>query len=134
MLQLLSLVILIGSVPNENNSINVLSYGINQIRMNSSIHAEFNALQKLNPLRIKKKLCKINLLVIRLSPKNKLQQSKPCSNCINLMNSYPMKIGYKIQNVFYSDENGCIVKTNLKNLKNVHVSKFHKKINTIDWT
>lgn len=82
------------------------------------IHAEHDALRKLPPLKRKKRLENINILVIRLSTKNKLQSSKPCASCINVMKTLPYKLGYKIQNVYYSDNTGNIIKTSLYNLVN----------------
>ena len=83
----------------------VLSFGINQMGDTSGnepgIHAECDAISKLIPLRKKKHLEIINLLVIRISPKNKIQPSKPCSNCIETMIKLPPKKGYKIQNIYY---------------------------------
>ncbi len=92
------------------------------------IHAEYDAITKLIPLRRRKRLETVNLLVIRLSGKNKLQSSKPCSNCIDIMKILPEKKGYKIQHIYYSDCDGNIVKTSLNNLDNEekHFSKFYK--------
>lgn len=111
----------------------ILSFGFNQMGdnfgKNPGIHAEHNALIKLLPLRNKKRLENINILVIRLSSKNKLQSSKPCINCIQMMKTLPSKKGYKINSIYYSDENGNIVKTNLKNLdlEEKHYSKFFRR-------
>ena len=96
------------------------------------IHAEHDAIRKLIPLKRNKKLVNINMLVIRLSGKNKLQSSKPCINCINTMKILPEKLGYKIQNVYYSNENEEIIKTSLKSLENEdkHYTRFYRnKIN-----
>ena len=92
------------------------------------IHAEHNALTKLKPLKIKKNLEPISILVIRVSKTNKIQSSKPCNNCIKKMESIPDKKGYKIQNIYYSDNDGNIVKTTLNKLKNEeqHYSKFYR--------
>ena len=117
----------------------ILSFGVNQmgdINGNTpGIHAEEDALSKLMPLKYKKRLEPINLLVIRLSSKNKLQSSKPCSNCIKLLSIIPKKKGYKIDNIYYSDENGDIIKTNLQTLENSeqHYSKYYrnKQLETI---
>ncbi len=99
---------------------NILSYGVNKMGDSEGryrgIHAEHDAINKLVPLRKKKKLQSVNLLVIRLSGKNKLQSSKPCVNCIEMMKTLPVKKGYKIQNVYYSDCDGNIVKTTLRKL------------------
>lgn len=92
------------------------------------IHAEHDAIRKLLPLKRKKRLENINLLVIRLSGKNKLQSSKPCVNCINMMKTFPQKLGYKIQDVYYSNENGDIIKSSLKNLEMAepHYSRYYR--------
>ena len=92
------------------------------------IHAEHNALTKLKPLKIKKKLEPINILVIRLSKTNKIQSSKPCINCIQVMDFLPEKKGYKLQNIYYSESSGNIIKTTLNNLKmeEPHYSKYSK--------
>ena len=110
----------------------ILSFGVNQLGdINGNtpgIHAEEDALSKLMPLKYKKRLEPINILVIRLSPKNKLQISKPCSNCIKLLSIIPKKKGYKIENIYYSDADGNIIKTNLQTLENEekHYSKYYR--------
>jgi hypothetical protein len=113
--------------------VRILSYGVNQMGdsqgFHPGIHAEHDAIRKLVPIKKKKRLENINILVIRLSGKNKLQSSKPCIYCIKTMQTLPIKLGYKIQNVYYSDNNGNIIKTNLKNLENgeKHYSKYYKR-------
>jgi hypothetical protein len=112
--------------------VNILSYGINRYKdydgKQPSIHAECDAIAKLIPLKRKKKLECIDLLVIRLSRINNLQMSKPCINCVQTMKIYPISKGYKINNIYYSDNNGNIIKTNLKSLENSeqHLSKFYR--------
>jgi len=112
----------------------ILSYGVNKMGdsygIEPGVHAEHDAIKKLLPLKKKKKLENINILVIRLSSKNKLQSSKPCVNCINIMKTLPEKLGYKIQHIYYSDNTGNIIKTNLRNLDNEekHYSKYYKNI------
>ena len=111
----------------------VLSFGTNMMGDSNGndpgIHAEHNALIKLKPLKIKKQLEPINLLVIRLSKTNKIQSSKPCSNCIKIIDFIPEKKGYKIKNIYYSDNEGNIIKTNLNNLKNEeqHYTRYYRK-------
>lgn len=110
----------------------ILSFGVNQMIQSNgfspSIHAECDAISKLIPLRQKKHLEQVNLLVIRLSAKNKIQSSKPCSNCIETMINLPPKKGYKIQNVYYSDSDGNIIKTSLASLEKEerHFSKYYR--------
>ena len=111
----------------------ILSFGVNQLGDTDGntpgIHAECDAISKLIPLKPKKKLENINLLVIRLSTKNKIQCSKPCYNCIETMKNLPPKIGYKINNIYYSESNGNIVKTTIKALEKEekHYSQFYRR-------
>lgn len=117
---------------------NILSFGFNKMGdINGNepgIHAEHDAINKLKPLNRKKRLESINLLVIRFSKNNKLQNSKPCANCIQTMKILPEKKGYKIRNIYYSNDNGEIVKSNFKILENeeLHLSRFYRQriINT----
>ena len=111
----------------------ILSFGVNQLGDTDGntpgIHAECDAISKLIPLKPRKKLENINLLVIRLSTKNKIQCSKPCYNCIETMKNLPPKIGYKINNIYYSESNGNIVKTTIKSLEKEekHYSQFYRR-------
>lgn len=112
----------------------ILSYGVNKMGdsegLTPGIHAEYDAIRKLLPLKRKKKLETINILVLRLSKKNKLQSSKPCFSCIEMMKILPIKLGYKIQYIYYSNENGEIVKSCLNKLDNEekHYSKYYKNM------
>ena len=92
-------------------------------------HAEHDAITKLKPLERKKHLQNINMLVIRFSKNNKMQNSKPCANCIETMRILPEKKGYRIRNIYYSNENGEIVKSSLTNLQKeeLHYSRFFRK-------
>ena len=92
------------------------------------IHAEQSAITKLIPLKNKKKSENINILVIRLSKKNKLQSSKPCNNCIKYMKISPEKKGYKIKNVYYSNGEESIIKSTLLDLENEeqHYSRYYR--------
>ena len=114
----------------------ILSYGVNKMGdsegLQPGIHAEYDAIRKLLPLRRKKRLVSINILVIRVSGKNKLQSSKPCVNCINTMKTLPPKLGYKIEDIYYSSDNGEIIKSSIKNLENEepHYSRFYRQNKT----
>jgi cytidine deaminase len=117
---------------------NILSYGFNMMGDVSGnqpgIHAEYDAINRLRPLKRKKHLQNINILVVRLSKNNKLQSSKPCANCIKTMKILPEKKGYRIRNIYYSNENGDIVTSSLKNLDNeeLHYSRFFRKNKKFD--
>jgi cytidine deaminase len=110
----------------------ILSFGVNtigdSIKNTRGIHAEHDAITKLLPLRNKKKLENINILVIRLSPTNKIQSSKPCYHCIEMLKILPKKRGYHIQDIYYSNQYGEIIKTTLRNLDNEdkHVSQHYR--------
>jgi cytidine deaminase len=113
----------------------ILSYGFNRMGDVSGsipgIHAEHDAINKLKPLkRNKRRLEPIHLLVVRFSKNNKLQNSKPCTNCIQVIKQLPEKKGYKIKNIYYSNDNGDIIKSNITKLENdeQHFSKYYKKI------
>jgi len=120
-------------IKGKINKLKVLSFSFNQMGdekgSKPGIHAEQDAVSKLIPLKYKKRLENVNILVIRLSSKNKLQLSKPCNRCIKTMNIMPIKKGYKIQNIYYSDSTNNIVKISLKNLEKEekHYSKYDRQ-------
>ena len=113
--------------------VNILSYGFNMMGDISGnqpgVHAEHDAINGLRPLRRKKHLQNVNILVIRVSKNNKLQNSKPCANCIETMRVLPQKKGYRIRNIYYSNENGEIIKSSLQNLEKeeLHYSRFFRR-------
>jgi hypothetical protein len=112
---------------------NILSFGFNRMGdidgKKPGIHAEQDAINKLKPLVIKKRQININLLVIRFSKNNKIGNSKPCANCIHMMKIMPQKKGYKIKNIYYSDDQGNIVKSSLNILEKEeqHYSRFYRR-------
>lgn len=116
---------------------NILSFGFNRMGdingNEAGIHAEHDAINKLKPLEKKKTFEPINLLVIRFSKNNKLQNSKPCANCIENMKILPKKKGYIIKNIYYSNDYGEIVKSNLKKLdsEEKHFSRYYKNMKKI---
>ena len=120
----------------SNNTIilkktNVMSYGVNyygDLDGNiPGIHAEINAINKLP--KCNKKNTYINLIVLRLSKNNKIQNSKPCQNCIQKLSYLPNLKGYKIKHIYYSDNEENIVKCKLNDLQNEspHISKFYRR-------
>ena len=56
------------------------------------------------------------MFVIRVNSKGNLVNSKPCNSCI-----YYMQL-YGIKSVYYSDENGEIVREKLMNIESTHFS------------
>jgi hypothetical protein len=112
---------------------NILSFGFNMMGdINGNqpgVHAEHDAINRLKPLQRKKHLQCVNILVVRLSKNNKIQNSKPCANCIETIKTLPEKKGYRIKNIYYSGDNGEIIKSSIKTLENekLHYSRFFRK-------
>jgi hypothetical protein len=91
----------------------VLNYatGYNHMRCyhkDCTTHAEVDAVNRLKPLRNTKKLCKVDLMVIRVNQSGNLANSMPCHNCANYMKTVAVKKGYKIKNIYYSTAGGTI--------------------------
>jgi cytidine deaminase len=112
---------------------NILSYGINKYvdveGTLPSIHAEHDAILRLPNLQKKRKLVKINLIVIRFSKTYKMACSKPCINCIRNMIELPQKKGYKIVDIYYSENDETIIKTSINKLShenNHFVSSYYR--------
>lgn len=82
----------------------------------NSIHAEHDALNNLPYYKRQTKLKNINILIIRVSKTKKFTMSKPCLNCVKKLQFLPSKKGYKIQNIYYSDEDGEISQIKLSNI------------------
>lgn len=59
---------------------------------------------------------KLEMFVIRVNAKGNLVNSKPCNSCI-----YYMQL-YGIKSVYYSDENGEIVREKLLDIQSSHLS------------
>lgn len=106
----------------------IISFGINKFRgapVDFCDHAECNAIQNLPPRlknRGKNKNCdliKIDLVVTRQSRTLQLGMSRPCLRCISYINIFAPKRGYKIKNVFYTNEQGEIEKHCLTDLEDM---------------
>ncbi len=76
---------------------------------NGHYHAETATLNKL-PYRKSKKKKMIDLIVIRCSKTRRLSMSKPCMHCIHSLITITKSKGYQINNIYYSVEDGIIVK------------------------
>jgi len=74
---------------------------------------------------------KISALVIRTTSTGTLGMSRPCMHCLWAFNRLPRKLGYVITEVYYSDEKGNIIKTNMKSLLDgpLHVSRGYVRFN-----
>lgn len=99
--------------------INVTMYGENSTREFRSgceygIHAEMDILKKLINRKLKHRY--FNLLVIRIDRGKILKNSKPCQKCIAYMNYVNQNSPYNIKYVYYSTEQGIIIKQKLSDL------------------
>lgn len=108
----------------------VLSYGQNYLLPKNStynsIHAEQDAIMKLET-NTKKHLKNVSMLVVRASKTGKLGMSKPCTHCIRAMNELAREKGYYISSVYYSTNDGTIVKEKLSNIQGV-LSGYYKSL------
>jgi deoxycytidylate deaminase len=81
-----------------------------------STHAEMDAIQKLKRKnRESNRIILVNILIIRISKTGILNCSKPCLNCLKHIQNLP-RYGYRVKYVYYSDENGNIVRRKLDDL------------------
>ena len=101
--------------------INVLkeakSYGYNDYNNSYSgccysQHAEMNLLKK--PIRNFKKHKSIQMIVIRFNKLGELSNSKPCNKCLK----YISKSNLNITHIYYSNDQGIIIKSTVKQLIN----------------
>jgi len=95
---------------------------------NRPIHAEIDAINKL-PKNKTNKVIKINILVIRATKNNELKMSMPCVHCLYNIVNLPNTKGYIVKNIYYSNNDGQIIKTNTKKMiesQDFHLSKFSK--------
>lgn len=76
-----------------------------------NIHAEVDCMKKLKKC-VKK--TPINLIVFRTNNTGtSLLMSKPCTNCMNTINSTLEYKNYKLKKLWYTDTNGNFVKYNM---------------------
>lgn len=89
-------------------------YGIklNNQKINLSIHAEMNVMLAKNAKHIRG----MDILIIRISSNNKLQNSRPCNTCIDKMK----KKG--IRKAYYSNSDGNIVYEFIDDMPKLHQS------------
>lgn len=115
----------------------ILSCGINNCRaqnsgMYGSIHAEMDAVKKL-PYRAKnKKTKKVDLLVVKSSKTHCLSMSRPCIKCIYDLIIEPVRLGYKINRIYFSNKDGeieCRTLSSLAKDKEQHITRAYSKIN-----
>ena len=95
-----------------------------------TVHAEDTAIRKLPFLPKKKRLIKIDLLVIRTSKTGLIGNSSPCVHCLLLLQQKLPQKGYILQDIYYSNAAGCIIRSDLESLltrEDLYYSRFYKK-------
>ena len=95
-----------------------------------TFHAEKNAIDKLKYRQNNKKPLEVSIIIARFSKTGIVGLSKCCNNCINHMLYLPIIKGYKIKNVYYTNNDGTIEKTTLNKLNldnNKHKTRYFKK-------
>ena len=101
---------------------------------NDSVHAEIHACKKVakkHKDKLKKKHKKTyNLIVIRTSKSgSNLGMSRLCERCVLGVNNISKNSGIKIKKIYYSDENGEIIKTSLQKMmlmEDHHISSYYR--------
>lgn len=105
----------------------------NETKKTPNPHSEKSACYNLKPLqkknKNKKNLKKISAIIIKVSKRGYLGMSKPCLSCLVSLSIMPRQKGYVIDKIYYSDESGNIVSSNISKLlydEQPHVSRFYK--------
>lgn len=95
-----------------------------------SIHAEEMAISKIK--RNPKKMINVSLMVIRISYNSTIEtyhlaNSKPCVSCMYKIKN-TVNIGYHINKIYFSDENGNIICYKIRDLlkEKHHLSKYYR--------
>ena len=92
-------------------SIVFYSTGINHYELNSkhdTCHAEVDAIINL-PINKGKRPIEVDVFSSRTNPKgNRLMMGKSCPNCIAYIKKELPRKGYKLNKIYYTDENGEI--------------------------
>jgi hypothetical protein len=118
----------------KSSVFDVLSIGQNKFFDNgSSIHAESDAINRLKRktgFRFgKKNVETVNLLVIRVTKTGIFGNSNPCIHCLKDMADKTLLKGYKIDYVYFSNDNNqleCYKLIDLIKTSEIHVSSYYK--------
>lgn len=110
----------------------MLSHGTNtRLTDKLTTHAEVDAMNHLPlPKKRTKIITEISILIIKATSNGELRNSAPCVHCLKSMYIMPKKLGYKINRVYYSNNDGDIECNKLIDLlksDKLHVSCCHRK-------
>jgi cytidine deaminase len=78
----------------------------------NSMHAERNAIYKLNKIKYRNNIKRINLIVIRINRNGILGESRPCEDCLKMLQIS----GFIIKHIYYSTKNGTIIRETFSNM------------------
>ena len=115
----------------NKTSLSCLSIGMNRYTNHKkSTHAENSAISRLKYRETNKKK-KVDILVIKTSKSGRIGNSKPCYHCLMDLKRLSPERGYRINNVYYSNSDGIIVKKKLSHLileGNFHFSSYYRNL------
>lgn len=109
----------------------MLSIGKNKHNTNgTTIHAESDAINNLpNKKKKTKILDEVDIIVTRITRHGDFKNSAPCIHCLKSMYENPIKKGYKIKKVYYSNEHGeieCHKLIDLINSEKLYMSSYYR--------
>jgi len=87
-----------------------------------SKHAEMDAIRKLKRKHNKKRIVKVNILVIKTTSTRKLGCSFPCLNCLKHIKKLP-EIGYRVKYIYFSTHEGNIDRVKLVSITDNYLYK-----------
>ena len=90
-------------------------------------------MHKLPSLPRKKKLTKVDVVVIRTTRAGNLGISRPCVHCLEMMGKLLPEKGYRACDIYYSGFHGEVIKVSysklLEDRDNAHYSRYYKDRN-----
>ena len=114
--------------------IKVLSYGENRPNWTHgscpTIHAEEDAMQKLPNNRKRRK--RINLMVIRSNIGGTVGNSRPCSDCTDMLIRKLPSRGYVLDKIYYTSRGGILICEKfthfVRDTEHIHFTKLYRGI------
>ena len=93
-----------------------------------SIHAEMDAFERLPNSR---RMREVDLLVIRTSRQGYLGNSRPCRHCLQRLETWAPRRGYRIRLVFFTTSGGVIASERffdmIQHVEGAHVTPFYRR-------
>ena len=110
--------------------------GSNMVTPSRNIHAEISVLNNYRNLiyrsKNKYKYKYFDLIVIRINKSGSLLMSKPCYHCIKNIQKFTLRLGIRIRNCIYSNEENSLTNERFINIYNDrHINKHISRGNRI---